>query len=77
MPKRIHDGSLRRTWRLYNHEILWSEELAAKLNALGFSDFDGKPLHRHSGNGGLFSIFATGHDELADSGLRTNERNTQ
>ena len=57
IPKRIDKGSLRGTWRLYNFNIKWSLELAKKLNDLGFTDFDGKPLGQFSGNGGVFQVF--------------------
>jgi len=64
--KYIWTGSLKRTWRLYNSSIRWSQEWADKLNALGFSDFDGDPLDQHSGNGGLFSVFVRGHNEFVE-----------
>ncbi len=57
IPKCIPDGSLKRTWRLYNKKMKWSEELASQLNNLGFVDYAGKPLRRFSGNGGMFSVF--------------------
>ncbi len=57
IPKWIDKGSLKRTWRLYNRKIKWSEELAAKLNSLGFVDYDGKSPGKLSGNGGIFSVF--------------------
>jgi len=63
-PKYISTGSLRRTWRLFNLKQQWSMELANKLDTLGFKDFDGKALHRFSGNGGFFSVFVRGHYEL-------------
>ena len=62
--KYIHDGSLKHTWRLYAPGVNWTPELTAKLTELGFTDFDGNPLNQHSGNGGLFSVFVRGHDEL-------------
>ena len=59
-PKYISDGSLKRSWRLYEKNTNWwdNTELWAKLTAIGFVDFDGKPLSKLSGNGGVFSIFA-------------------
>ena len=57
IPKYINKGSLRGTWRLYNYKTKWSITLANKLNNLGFRDFDGKPLARFSGNGGIFQVF--------------------
>lgn len=57
IPKRIDKGSLQGTWRLYNKNMRWSDELAAHLNSLGFVDFDGKPLGQTAGNGGKFSVF--------------------
>ena len=62
-PKYLHDGSLRGCWRLSSSEP-WCIELANKLNALGFVDFDGKPLGQFSGNGGHFCVFVRGHSEL-------------
>lgn len=55
--KRIDKGSLSNTWRLYNPNEKWTEELGLKLEDLGFRDFDGKPFNRFSGNGGVFSVF--------------------
>lgn len=63
-PKYLPDGSLKRCWRLYNIETKWTQELADRLNALGFTDFDGEPLGPFSGNGGMFSVFVRGHYEL-------------
>lgn len=63
-PKFIHEGSLRGTWRLYNLEQKWTPELAAQLNALGFTHNHGEPLGPFSGNGGIFSVFVRGHNEL-------------
>lgn len=63
-PKYLFDGSLKGSWRLYNPDLKWSEELADSLNAIGFTDLWGKPLGRYSGNGGMFSVFARGHNEL-------------
>jgi len=51
IPKRIDKGSLQGTWRLYNLKMSWSLELASKLNGLGFTDFDGKPLDQTAGIG--------------------------
>lgn len=64
--KYIWTGSLKRTWRLSNHSTRWTQEWADKLNALGFRDFDGEPLDQFSGNGGLFSVFARGHNEFVE-----------
>lgn len=63
-PKWIPDGSLKRTWRLYNGETKWTPELAEKLNALGFRNYDNAPLHGIDGNGGVFSVFVRGHEEF-------------
>ena len=57
-------GSLKRTWRLYNPEQKWTPFLTAQLTQLGFTDFDNKPLGIYSGNGGMFSVFVKGHEEL-------------
>lgn len=58
--KYIATGSLKGSWRLYEPKTDWYNniELQEKLTALGFTDFDGKPLNKFSGNGGKFSIFA-------------------
>lgn len=64
--KYIWNGSLKGTWRLYSPNVRWTMALASKLNSLGFKDFDGKPLHEYSGNGGLFSVFVRGHKEFAE-----------
>jgi hypothetical protein len=64
MPKWIPDGSLKRSWRLYNHAMPWTMELGAKLGGLGFRDLDNKALNEFSGNGGRFSVFVRGHEEL-------------
>lgn len=63
-PKWISTGSLKRTWRLFNPAIRWTDELAQQLNGLGFLDFDNRPLGRFSGNGGFFSVCVRGHEEL-------------
>jgi hypothetical protein len=57
-PKYLATGSMKGTWRLYNHDLKWCNELGDKLTALGFRDFDGEPLRTWSGNGGIFQIFA-------------------
>lgn len=67
MPKYISTGSLGGCWRLYNHEQKWTPELSSKLSALGFLGFDHKPLNQYSGNGGLFSVFVAGHNELLET----------
>ena len=65
-PKYIFSGSLAGCWRLYNLKTTWygNKELQQKLTALGFRDFDNKPLSDLSGNGGVFSIFARQTDIL-------------
>lgn len=67
-PKYMWAGSLRGTWRLYNPNVRWSAELAAKLNALGFTTSWNEPLNAHSGNGGMFSVFvrALGEAQMAE-----------
>jgi hypothetical protein len=81
MPQYQKDGSLKGSWRLYGligkeengtpiYQKWWDNfDLQNKLNALGFTDLWGKPLHNASGNGGVFSIFVRGHNEL----LQDNE----
>ena len=64
IPKWLPDGSLKRTWRLYDKNTQWSIDLAAKLNSLGFLDYNGKPLDEHSGNGGMFQVFVRGHNDM-------------
>lgn len=63
-PKYIPDGSMRGCWRIYNHALQWTDELRQKLTALGFVDFDNQPLGQFSDNGGMFSVFVRGHNEL-------------
>lgn len=65
-PKYIETGSMKRTWRLYNRNAKWTPGLAEKLNMLGFTDYNHKPLGEFSGNGGMFSVFVRGHYELLD-----------
>ena len=62
--KYLPDGSLKRCWRLEQPNTKWTEELAVKLNELGFTDFDHMPLGRFSGNGGEFQVSVRGHNEL-------------
>ena len=64
IPKRIFNGSLKKTWRLYNPDALWNIELANKLNNLGFANYNNKPLDGLDGNGGRFCVFVRGHEEL-------------
>ena len=78
MPMYIKDGSLKGSWRLYGLKGKNSDgspiyqnwvdnyELQNKLNELGFTDLWGKPLSNSSGNGGVFSIFVRGHNELLE-----------
>jgi len=72
-PRRIHAGSLKGCWRIYNASVKWTAELADKINALGFKDLNGKPLSWVSGNGGVFSIFVRGHDAMASRGMSEPE----
>lgn len=62
--KYIPDGSLRGCWRVSDITAPWTEELAAKLNALGFTNAHCEPLEKYAGNGGVFSVFVRGHNEL-------------
>jgi len=62
--KYIKAGSLRGCWRIYNLSINWNNDIAKKINRMGFVDFDRKPLGIFSGNGGVLSIFIRGHEEL-------------
>lgn len=57
-------GSMRGSWRLYNPSLPWTEELAAKLNSLGFHGYGGEPLNKYYGNGGVFSASVYGHPEF-------------
>jgi len=59
--KYIWDGSLKHTWRLYNPNQRWNDNLRQRLTDLGFKDFDNKLLNEHSGNGGFFSVFVRGN----------------
>jgi hypothetical protein len=56
----IATGSLKGSWRLYEPKTDWynNTELQDKLTALGFTNYDGGPLTKFSGNGGTFQIFA-------------------
>lgn len=63
-PKYLKDGSLKHTWRLCNLKTVWTESLAARLNKLGFQDYNGMPLDKFSGNDGVFQVFVRGHYEL-------------
>jgi hypothetical protein len=65
-PKYIPDGSLKKTWRLYNSETKWSQGLAEKINSLGFVNYDNRPLTELDGNGGMFQIFVRGHQEFLE-----------
>lgn len=66
-PKFLWKGSLKGCWRLHNYKKVngqivsenWAGnyDLQNKLTALGFVDFDGKPLSDLCGNGGWFSVF--------------------
>lgn len=62
--KYIADGSLKGCWRLFNPKMIWSKALAYRLNDMGFVGFDGCALDEYSGNGGVFSVFVRGHNEL-------------
>jgi len=61
----ISTGSLKGNWRLYNPEQKWTRELEKQLTQLGFVGFDNKPLTWVSGNGGMFSVFVKGYENLA------------
>lgn len=61
------DGSMRGTWHLWNCAVQWSEELAVKLNLLGFTNSTfGCPLGKYEGNGGMFSVSVRGHNEFVE-----------
>jgi hypothetical protein len=76
IPQCQKDGSLKGSWRLYGlvgkapdgtpiYQNWWDNfELQNKLNSLGFTDLWGKQLSNISGNGGVFSVFVRGHNEL-------------
>lgn len=64
MPKYYKNGSIKGCWRLYNRNQSWSKELIKQFTELGFKDFDGKPLHQYSGNGGGFQVFVRAPKEL-------------
>jgi len=71
--KYIWNGSLRGTWRLYNKNEKWTPELMKKLTDLRFKGFDRNPLTEYSGNGGVFSVFVRGHDELLEDATGAGE----
>lgn len=59
--KWLPDGSLKHRFMLFlkfnpRMDVRWTEEHSEKMNALGFRDFDGRPLTGRSGNGGVFSL---------------------
>ena len=69
--KYIAKGSLAGCWRLCVRSAVpgklfekWTEQDASTLNRLGFLGFDGKPLHKFSGNGGDWQVFVRGHYEI-------------
>lgn len=62
--KFLWTGSLKGLWRLYNPKLQWNEYLKNQLTGLGFMGFDGQPLNKFSGNGGLFSVLVMGHNEF-------------
>lgn len=76
MPMYIKDGSVKGSWRLYGlkgknpdgspiYQKWWDNfDLQDKLNSLGFTDLWGKKLSNISANGGVFSVFVRGHNEL-------------
>jgi hypothetical protein len=66
--KYIPNGSLRGCWRLYDGVQLWTQSLQDQLNELGFVGFNNKRLWLYSGNGGVFSVFVRGHNELLTGG---------
>lgn len=76
MPKYISSGSMRGTWRLFGKGKFWgNKELQNKLTALGFVDFDGKPLSDYSGNGGDFSIFPILTNKFTEAAILNDEDN--
>jgi hypothetical protein len=64
-------GSMKKTWRLFNANTKWTQELADKLNKLGFVDYNNKPLDEFSGNGGVFSVSVRGHNEFLEDNPMT------
>ncbi len=56
-------GSVR-GWRFADSETKWTPALREKFTALGFTSYNGEPLHEYSGNGGVLCIFCRGHEEL-------------
>lgn len=59
-------GSVR-GWRFSDARTRWTDALRERLAALGFTNYNGEPLSKHSGNGGTFCIFCRGHEELRTS----------
>ena len=71
VAKWLPDGSMKHHFMLAGYEVRpsgqrnnsrplrWSEELAAKLTALGFRYFMGQPFPQFAGNGGWFSVYVT------------------
>jgi hypothetical protein len=62
--KYCREGSMRGCWYLWSPTLSWDEVMREKLTAIGFNDFDGRPLSRYSGNAGMFSVQVRGHAEF-------------
>ena len=62
--KLITTGSMKGCWSLYGKDQKWTKELIVKLTELGFRDFQNRPFTEWSGNGGMFSVFVRGHEEM-------------
>ncbi len=56
-------GSIR-GWRFSDMATGWTDAIRERLTALGFTDYNGEPLSKYSGNGGMLCIFCRGHEEL-------------
>lgn len=59
--KWLPDGSMKHHFMLFGYERpgipqKWTEEIAAKLTALGFRYYGGQPFPPFAGNGGFFSV---------------------
>ena len=62
--KYCRSGSMRGCWYLWSKTLKYDDAMREKLTALGFRDFDNRPLSQYSGNGGMFSLQVRGHGEF-------------
>lgn len=68
-PKYISEGSMRGVWRLYKKNATFTKEIESKLTEIGFTNYDGSPLDRYIGNGGIFQVFVKASSEIIKAAL--------